>query len=224
MSNAPFSHDARPPGRPSRRLRLAAAAIGLGCAAGFLGSALLAGFVGFVRSLERAEPTLIVQAQGVVALTGGADRVLDAAGLLARGQARRLLITGVNRATQGADIARLLPVSRELFACCVDLGYRGLDTQGNALETRDWMAERGLSGPLIVVTSNYHMPRALTELSAALPGVTLFPFPVISEHANVDDWPRDRRVLKLLAREYLKYLRAWLRTAPQRLFPTQPAP
>jgi uncharacterized SAM-binding protein YcdF (DUF218 family) len=182
------------------------------CVFAFLISALVAGFVGFARSLERKEPALVVQAEGVVAFTGGSDRVLEAAELLARGQAGRLLITGVNPATHGGDLRRLLPVSRDLFECCVDLGYRAQDTEGNARETREWTQARSIKGPLIVVTSNYHMPRALLELTAALPGFTLYPFPVVSEHTNVADWSDDPRVLRLLAREYLKYLRAIVRT------------
>ena len=175
-------------------------------------SALIAGFVGFASSLERSESNLMAQAEGVVALTGGSDRVLEAAGLLARGQARRLLITGVNRATHGADLEKILPVSKDLFACCVDLGYQAQDTAGNARETRDWAKAHGVTGTLIVVTSNYHMPRALVELSAVLPDYRLYPFPVVTEHVNVADWPRDPRVLKLLGREYLKYLRAVIKT------------
>jgi uncharacterized SAM-binding protein YcdF (DUF218 family) len=182
------------------------------CVCAFLGSALIAGFVGFASTLERNETTLVVEAEGVVALTGGSDRVLEAAELLARGQARRLLITGVNRATHGADLAKILPVSKDLFTCCVDLGYQALDTAGNARETHDWAKARGINGPLIVVTSNYHMPRALVELSAAMPGMTLYPYPVVSEHVSVADWSSDTRVLHLVAREYLKYLRAIIRT------------
>jgi uncharacterized SAM-binding protein YcdF (DUF218 family) len=193
------------------------AALSAVCLCAFALSTLIAGFVSFASSLERVETRLIAQAEGVVALTGGSDRVLEAAELLARGQARRLLITGVNRSTLGADLERILPVSKDLFSCCVDLGYRALDTAGNARETRDWARERNIKGPLIVVTSNYHMPRALAELSAAMPDVTLYPFPVVSEHVNVADWTRDRSVLKLLVREYLKYLRALARTNWERV-------
>lgn len=182
------------------------------CVFSFALSALLAGFVGFALSLQRAETTLTIQAEGVVALTGGSDRVLEAAELLARGQARRLLITGVNKSTRGHDLAKLLPMSRDLFACCVDLGYRALDTMGNALETRDWAKAHNIGGPLIVVTSNYHMPRALVELSAALPDVELYPFPVVSDHVRVADWPRDPAVARLIAAEYVKYLFALART------------
>jgi len=181
------------------------------CILAFALSAMLAGFVGFANSLAREERVLEVEAEGVVALTGGSDRIVEAAEFLARGQARRLLITGVNPATQGADLERILPISRELFECCVDLGYKALDTAGNAQETRDWMKLRGLKGPLIVVTSNYHMPRALVELSAALPGTRLYPFPVVSDHVNVAHWTQDGPAFRLLFKEYLKYLRSLAR-------------
>jgi uncharacterized SAM-binding protein YcdF (DUF218 family) len=188
--------------------RAVRAAISAALAVAFL---LVAGFVVFALSIPRAEPTLNIHAEGVVVLTGGSDRVLNAADFLARGQARRLLITGVNRATGSAVLARLLPLSREKFECCVDLGYKALDTAGNARETREWALAHHISRSLIVVTSNYHMPRALLELSAALPGVTLHPFPVVSEHVDVNRWVRDLGVARLVAGEYVKYIGALIR-------------
>lgn len=197
-------------------VRKAACAIGVGGA--ILGAAFLLGFAGFALSLPREEFPIPAPAEGVVALTGGSDRVLDAATLLASGQARRMLITGVNRATRSAVIAKLLPMSRELFECCVDLGYQALDTAGNAKETRDWARARNITRTLIVVTSNYHMPRALVEISAALPNVELFPFPVVSEHINVSDWASDLRVARFIGKEYLKYLGSLLRVRVMRDF------
>lgn len=175
------------------------------------GVAFVSGYVWFALSLARDEPHLSVKAEGVVALTGGSDRVLDAAELLARGQARRLLITGVNRATRSSVLARRLPVSRDLFNCCVDLGYEALDTVGNARETRQWAQVHKISHSLIVVTSNYHMPRAMVELSAALPELKLYPYPVVSEHVNLADWASDPGVIRLIGGEYVKFLGALLR-------------
>jgi uncharacterized SAM-binding protein YcdF (DUF218 family) len=172
-----------------------------------------AGYVWFALSLARAEPRLDVKAEGVVALTGGSDRVVEAAELLARGQAKRMLITGVNRATRASVLAKLLPLSRDLFSCCVDLGYQARDTLGNARETREWAQARNITQSLIVVTSNYHMPRALVEISAELPDVTLYPFPVVSEHVNVADWATDLSVIRLVGSEYLKFLGALTRVA-----------
>lgn len=177
-----------------------------------VGGAFLLGYAGFALSLPREEFALPAQAEGIVALTGGSDRVLDAATLLASGQARRMLITGVNRATRSAVIAKILPVSRQLFDCCVDLGYQALDTAGNARETREWARQHNITRSLIVVTSNYHMPRAMVEMSAALPEVELYPFPVVSEHIDVSDWVSNLRVARFIGKEYVKYLGSLLRT------------
>ncbi len=104
---------------------------------------------------------------GIVALTGGAQRIGDAIDLLAAGYGRRLLITGVNERTSREEIARLNPTQRQLIACCVDLDYRARNTIGNAIETRRWMRTHHFS-TVAVVTSNYHMPRTLVELDHAL--------------------------------------------------------
>lgn len=188
------------------------AACAIPAAGAFLAAALLLGFVGFALSLPREEFSIPVQAEGVVALTGGSDRVLDAATLLASGQARRLLITGVNPSTRSSLLAKILPVSRELFDCCVDLGYQALDTAGNAKETRDWARAHNITRTLIIVTSNYHMPRALVEISAALPKVELYPFPVVSDHIDVADWISNLRVARFVGKEYMKYIGSLLRT------------
>ena len=45
---------------------------------------------------------------------------------------------------------------------------------------------------LIVVTSNWHMPRAMAELEHQLPDVTLIAYPVISEKAKAEPWCRMR--------------------------------
>lgn len=183
------------------------------CSVAVAAAIFVAGYVWFALSLARVEPVLSIKAEGVVALTGGSDRVIEAAELLARGHAKRMLITGVNRATRGSVLARRLPVSRDLFNCCVDLGYQALDTIGNARETREWAQTHNFTRSLIVVTSNYHMPRAMAELAAALPDVQLFPFPVVSEHVNVANWASDLAVARLVGSEYLKYLGSLLRIA-----------
>jgi uncharacterized SAM-binding protein YcdF (DUF218 family) len=189
------------------------------------GAAFLFGFAGFAVSLPREEFAVPAPAEGIVALTGGSDRVLDAATLLASGQARRMLITGVNRATRSAVIAKILPVSRQLFDCCVDLGYQALDTAGNARETRAWARQHNITRTLIVVTSNYHMPRALVEISAALPDVELYPFPVVSENIDVADWLSNLRVARFIGKEYVKYLGSLLRTKVLREFDdSEPSP
>ena len=188
----------------ARVLRLSFYAAAAGLILGFLG------FLCFVYSLDRFEQKPETRADGIVALTGGAQRIGDAIDLLAQGYAKRLLISGVNEKTSREEIARLNPGQRRLFECCVDLDYRARNTIGNAIETRRW-AERHQFGALIVVTSNYHMPRTLVELGHVLPDLQKIPYPVA---ATIDphDWWRNAATAKVLAYEYLKFLAVWVRT------------
>lgn len=188
----------------SRSFRVALLSI-LALVAG--GSILVAGgFLWFVAILARAEPDPSPRnADAIVALTGGQSRVSDATDLLARGSARRLLITGVHPQTSRGEIARKLGASRGLLECCVDLDRDALNTVGNAVETRRWVREHGFRS-IIVVTSAYHMPRALVEIRQRLPDVRLVPYPVASATLQLDRWWDHRPTLRVLAGEYVKYL------------------
>lgn len=192
--------------RPVRTLLLRLAIVGAVLAVPALG-----GFALFVRSLQFEEREPAVQADGIVALTGGSKRIEDAIDLLSKGFARRLLISGVNERTGRDEIERLSPSRREVVQCCVDLGYQARDTVGNAAEIRGWARGHGFRS-LIVVTSNYHLPRALTELDRALPEVRLVPYAVVPEAALSEGWRAGSIRARLLASEYAKFVAVWLRT------------
>jgi uncharacterized SAM-binding protein YcdF (DUF218 family) len=185
--------------------------LGLWTVAFCVGVAVLAG-VGFLWFIWRVPPDEVAldrNADGIVALTGGASRIADAIELLALGRGKRLLISGVNRATSSREISRLNPEFERWVRCCVDFD-RSLNTLGNAIETRRWAESRGFRS-LIVVTSNYHMPRALAELSHQLPGVALVPFPVVTDRQRADPWWAGGATARLMLTEYAKYVFAKLR-------------
>jgi uncharacterized SAM-binding protein YcdF (DUF218 family) len=180
-------------------------------AAGATGLILLAGgFVRFVSSIANDEVSLESRADGIVALTGAAGRIPDAIELLATERGKRLLITGVHRATSSREIARITPLYSKYFSCCIDLDRSALNTFGNALETRRWAREHNFNS-LIVVTSNWHMPRATAELAHQLPDVTLIAYPVISEKVKTEPWWSNTDTARLLLAEYFKYLFALMR-------------
>jgi uncharacterized SAM-binding protein YcdF (DUF218 family) len=159
----------------------------------------------FVLRLPGTEIALTEKADGIVVLTGGASRIEDAIDLLARGKGQRLLVSGVNRMTTEREIARLRPEHEKIIACCVDLDRTAVNTITNATETRRWVMGRGFRS-LIVVTSNYHMPRAMAELSHQLPDIVLIEFPVISDQLKAG-WAHGP-ILRLLFTEYVKYVAA----------------
>src|SRR5437868_11434661 len=148
------------------------AAVVAALALGFVGAAV--GFIAFLAQLRGVEAEPARRADGIVVLTGGSSRVPDAMELLAAGYGRRLLISGVHPTSTASDISRTLPENQSFMRCCVDLDRTAVSTRGNAAEARRWAAGRGFKS-LIVVTSNYHMPRALVEFSHAMPEATLIP-------------------------------------------------
>ena len=177
----------------------------------FLGAvAVIVGFFGFAWVLPSQEVALDRKADGIVVLTGGTSRVSDALELLASGHGKRLLITGVNPGTTTADIARQTAEYGRYLRCCVDLDYSALNTLGNAVQTRRWTLDRGFHS-LIIVTSAYHMPRALAEVAHQLPDVTLIPYPVVSDRLRVEPWWSNGDTTRLVLSEYFKYLFAKVR-------------
>ena len=201
------SDDSSPNARShASRQPLRAAMIGL------LGIVLVAalGFVVFLSKLRYVESAPERKADGIVVLTGGSSRVSDAMELLAAGYGKRLLISGVHPTIAASDISRSLQESQALFHCCVDLDHSAVNTRSNAAETRRWANERGFKS-LIVVTSNYHMPRAIAELSHAMPDIALIPFAVIGDKWRDEPWWTSGATMRLLLSEYAKYVAAELR-------------
>ena len=174
----------------------------------FVGGAI--GFVGFLSQLRGAEVRPASNADGIVVLTGGSSRVSDAMELLAGGYGKRLLISGVHPTNAASDISRSLSDNQSLLSCCVDLDRSAVNTRSNAAQTRRWAHDRGFKS-LIVVTSNYHMPRAIVELSHAMPDVALIPFAVVGDKWRDEPWWTSGATLRLLLSEYAKYVAAEVR-------------
>ncbi len=159
----------------------------------------------FVHGVGQAEAGR-ARADGIVVLTGGADRIVTGLRLLQQGRGRVLLISGVGHGAELPSLLRGTGIDPQNLASRVTLGRSATSTAGNADETAFWASERGLHS-LLIVTASYHMPRALTELQRSLPDVRLIPVPVLPPAlrggSGLSTW-------RLLAQEYTKWLAAEL--------------
>lgn len=191
-----------------RRLALAGLALAL-----FAGAFLGGGFVRFTRDVAALQPLPAAgSADGIVVLTGGEQRLGRGLELLREGKGRRLLVSGVHPGTGVGALARLTNTDRALFECCVDLDHEALDTIGNAEMTVRWAREHGFRR-LFLVTSDYHVPRSLLELSGVEGAPEILAAPVSPDKLwRADGWP-SRLGLRILATEYAKVLAVRARLA-----------
>ena len=167
----------------------------------------MAGLFAFADRARRAGPPQDVPtADGVVVLTGASDeRIATGLRLLEEGKGRRMLVSGVNEQVRREELRAVLGASRRLYECCVDLGYDAQNTPGNAKEIADWARAKGFR-KLIVVTSDYHMPRAVLELRATFPEGDLIRYAVATPLLDNKKWWEDQRTSRLVISEYTKYL------------------
>lgn len=173
------------------------------------GAALMFGFFVFCATLPRADQALELTQAGadnraIIVLTGGGGpRIEHGLALQNQGLADRVLITGVNPSTTKADLESI--GDAETLDCCVDLGPWARSTRGNAAESRAWLDSHGYETALLV-TSDFHLPRAMLELRHAAPDVELIGVPVASDFAPEKGWMSKPSSWALLAGEYVKYL------------------
>jgi uncharacterized SAM-binding protein YcdF (DUF218 family) len=174
----------------------------------------ISGLLAFADRVQRMSPAPPPPpADGIVALTGGSNLRLKAAtDLLEAAKGRRLLVSGVNPVATRQDLWTVTGAAKPLFDCCVDLGFTAANTVGNARETAEWTRAMRYHS-LILVTADYHMPRAMVELESALPGVRITPYPVATPDLDAGRWLADDRSAALMTREYSKYLVALARAS-----------
>ncbi|GBR46778.1 YdcF family protein [Gluconobacter roseus] len=169
-----------------------------------LGGLWLAGFGWFIQDAGKTSVTASM-CDGIVALTGGEQRVDTAISLLRGGYGHLLLISGVGPHVTLQHILHLQqePLSSPL-ANRITLGRRATSTIGNAHETAQWAHGNHLRR-LLIVTAGYHIRRAMLEIHRMAPDLDLVAYPVVPLALQ---GPMSRRTLFLMFREYNKLLGA----------------
>jgi uncharacterized SAM-binding protein YcdF (DUF218 family) len=173
--------------------------------------AFLTGFAVFTAIITNmSQAVSIAPADAIVVLTGGTDRLQPALELLKSGSGKKLLISGVNPETSKNDIVKAYGVAPDLAACCIDLDQVAANTVGNATQSAKWLRANSFA-TVILVTSNYHMPRAQKELHRLAGTVKITPFPLVNSDLRNWKWLEQPAAFRLILTEYLKYTLATLR-------------
>ncbi len=131
----------------------------------------------------------------VVVPTGSGGRIARGLEVLRSGDAKQMLVTGIDPEVKKREFAAQFKVSQKLMRCCVTLGYQASDTRGNATETVHW-ARKVKAESVRLVTSDWHMRRASMELRRVMPG----------DIVVYDDAVAARPSMRILFLEYNKLL------------------
>ncbi|MCR9254519.1 MAG: YdcF family protein [Alphaproteobacteria bacterium] len=179
------------------------------------------GFILFANRIATLEP-VAGEAEGLVVLTGGSERIEAAAGLLREMPGARMLVSGVNRSVDRDTLLGRLSAVGQLDSNRIDLGYAAEDTVGNAVEAAGWAVAQGYRS-IRVVTAAYHMPRSLAEFRHAMPRIDVIPHPIFPERVRFRDWWRSPGTAALIASEWTKHILSsariavteWLQNEPE---------
>lgn len=179
------------------------------------------GLAWFAGEMPQAANEEAPATDAVVVLTGGTRRLAAGLEILARGEAKKLLVSGVHPDVVKAEIAGADNRLQALAECCLTLGYEATDTVGNAGEAARWMRREGF-GSLVLVTATYHMPRSLAEFRRALPEARIVAYPVFPDNFKRDQWWLWPGSAALVVIEYHKYMLARLRFGLADLIASRP--
>ena len=150
-------------------------------------------------------------ADAIVVLTGGADRLQTGFDLLKEKRAPLLFITGVN---DDVSPRQLLNQQKDALKDSIYLDYSADNTYQNALAIKDWTEEQNVKSVLLV-TSFYHMPRSLFEISKKVPDVKIYPISVFLKQQ--EHWIRTRSAWLVFV-EYNKFIIRYIQFQIRRVF------
>ena len=158
----------------------------------------LAGFAVFsFYALNATLDERVKTSDAILVLTGGVGRVDAGLSLFASGKATHLFISGVHPETSKQDIVARWQGEFALPPCCLEIGQSATSTVQNASEIAGWIADKPVHD-VILVTSNYHMPRAMQEMRHSMPDIRFKPYPI----AQSDLPEAEKRLWTLLFSEY----------------------
>ncbi len=163
------------------------------------------GFISFIRYVKQMHIPDHPSVSAIVVLTGEPIRIERAFELLENQIGEKIFISGVHHSVSKDILLQKIPIRQDLAECCIDIGYKALNTEGNAQEASAW-AEKNNFHHVLIVTHDYHMPRTFLELQRINSTVQFIPYPIISHDLEENRSIFKIKILRVLLIEYLKIL------------------
>jgi uncharacterized SAM-binding protein YcdF (DUF218 family) len=155
----------------------------------------------FVRYVFSSDHGRTISCDNVAVLTGERSRIPYALRFVEECKPKNVFISGVHRNTSLKDI---LP-GRQSTNVRVILGKKAKNTRENALEINEWAVQNKIS-EIVLVTSDYHMPRSIAELKRINKRLKIHPRPVKSEL----NFKFIRQCVKVFHKMIFVCVKAWL--------------
>ncbi len=162
---------------------------------------LCIGFIKFYLSIKNYKDEGNINIQGIAVLTGGKGRIAEGIKIFREHPESYLIISGVDKSVETEEIIPLDFLKNPR----VFIDKNSETTLDNAKEIIAWSYKNKIQD-ILIVTSDYHMPRSLLVLFKKGKGLNFYANPITSSIYFKKNLFRDSKLLQFLLVEYFKYL------------------
>ena len=158
-----------------------------------------------------------IESPNIVILTGGANRIKDGLKIIqdfknSKNISYKILVSGTGIGFTKSSLKKKLGpnFNSQLIQCCIDLDSISKNTFTNASETFKWANKNDIK-EFILITSNYHMPRAILEFKNVMPNLKIYTYAITPKKHDIKNWLSSYQTFSLVFTEYCKFIIAGLR-------------
>ena len=158
-----------------------------------------------------------IESPNIVILTGGANRIKDGLKIIqdfknSKNFNYKILVSGTGMGFTKSSLKKKLGpnFNSQLIQCCIDLDGVSKNTLTNASETFKWTSKNDIK-EFILITSNYHMPRAILEFKNVMPNLKIYTYAITPKKHDIENWLSSYQTFSLVFTEYCKFIIAGLR-------------
>ena len=158
-----------------------------------------------------------IESPNIVILTGGANRIKDGLKIIedfknSKNINYKILVSGTGMGFTKSSLKKKLGpnFNSQLIQCCIDLDGVSKNTLTNASETFKWTSKNDIK-EFILITSNYHMPRAILEFKNIMPNLKIYTYAITPKKHDIENWLSSYQTFSLVFTEYCKFIIAGLR-------------